>query len=204
MNSPPDRDMGDLQKIMYVHVPSAWSFFIAFFVVLVASVMYLVDARRALRSDRGERRRGRRGAHGARAAHGIDLGALDVGRVVDVGRAAHEHGVLLPDLSSDIFRCGRRSRIRSGARSGAPQWGSSARSTCRSCTCRVRWWRTLHQVQSSPSTVAGSYVVGLRLNALAMLLVTVWFIRRALPGGGDRARGGSAGGSVRRWAGERS
>src|SRR5664279_1885355 len=41
MNSPPDRDMGNLQKIMYVHVPSAWSFFIAFFVVLVASLMYL-------------------------------------------------------------------------------------------------------------------------------------------------------------------
>ena len=39
--SPPDRDMGDLQKIMYVHVPAAWSAFICFFVVFVASVRYL-------------------------------------------------------------------------------------------------------------------------------------------------------------------
>jgi heme exporter protein C len=40
----------------------------------------------------------------------------------------------------------------------------------------VRWWRTLHQVQSSPSTVAGSYVTSLRLNAVVMLMVTAWFI----------------------------
>ena len=33
--SPPDRDMGHLQKIMYVHVPAAWNSFIAFFIVAV-------------------------------------------------------------------------------------------------------------------------------------------------------------------------
>ena len=41
LNSPPDRDMGHLQKIMYVHVPSAWNAFIAFFVVAIASLLYL-------------------------------------------------------------------------------------------------------------------------------------------------------------------
>src|SRR5689334_18029672 len=40
--SPPDRDMGDLQKIMYVHVPAAWTTFLSFFVVLTFSVLYLV------------------------------------------------------------------------------------------------------------------------------------------------------------------
>src|SRR5687768_7149018 len=39
--SPPDADMGHLQKIMYVHVPAAWMTFLAFFVVLVFSVRYL-------------------------------------------------------------------------------------------------------------------------------------------------------------------
>src|SRR5690349_8590878 len=39
--SPPDRDMGNLQKIMYVHVPSAWNAFIAYFVVAIASLLYL-------------------------------------------------------------------------------------------------------------------------------------------------------------------
>src|SRR5690625_4273509 len=47
--SAPDRDMGDLQKIMYVHVPAAWLAFVAFFVVFVASLIYLW--RRDQRSD---------------------------------------------------------------------------------------------------------------------------------------------------------
>ena len=42
----------------------------------------------------------------------------------------------------------------------------------------VRWWRTIHQIQSSPATVDPAYVVGLRLNAFAMLFVMIFFIRR--------------------------
>jgi heme exporter protein C len=40
----------------------------------------------------------------------------------------------------------------------------------------VRWWRTLHQVQSSPQTMSGEYVAGLRLNGIAFLLVLIAFI----------------------------
>ena len=42
----------------------------------------------------------------------------------------------------------------------------------------VRWWRTIHQIQSSPATVDPAYVIGLRLNAFAFLFVMIWFIRR--------------------------
>src|SRR5579864_2859580 len=41
LTSPPDRDMGNLQKIMYVHVPAAWTAFFCFFIVFVTSVLYL-------------------------------------------------------------------------------------------------------------------------------------------------------------------
>src|SRR3970040_2459338 len=41
LTSPPERDMGHLQKILYVHVPSAWNAFVAFFVVALASLLYL-------------------------------------------------------------------------------------------------------------------------------------------------------------------
>ena len=47
---PADAAQGDVQRIMYVHVPSAWLAYLAFFVTLVASVAYLV--RRNLRYDR--------------------------------------------------------------------------------------------------------------------------------------------------------
>ena len=38
---PPDAVQGDLQRIMYVHVPSAWLAYLSFFVTLVGSVAYL-------------------------------------------------------------------------------------------------------------------------------------------------------------------
>ena len=38
----------------------------------------------------------------------------------------------------------------------------------------VRWWRSLHQIQSSPETVDAAMVLPLRINAIAMLLLAVW------------------------------
>src|SRR5436853_4179173 len=40
--APTERTMGDVQRIFYYHVPSAWTAFLLFFVNLVASVAYLV------------------------------------------------------------------------------------------------------------------------------------------------------------------
>ncbi len=39
--APTERTMGDVQRIFYFHVPSAWVGFLAFFVVFVASLMFL-------------------------------------------------------------------------------------------------------------------------------------------------------------------
>jgi heme exporter protein C len=39
--TPPDALQGDVQRIMYIHVPTAWVAFLAFFVVFVASLVYL-------------------------------------------------------------------------------------------------------------------------------------------------------------------
>ena len=39
--APMEKTMGDAQRIFYFHVPSAWIGFLAFFVVFVASVMFL-------------------------------------------------------------------------------------------------------------------------------------------------------------------
>ena len=47
---PPDAVQGDLQRIMYVHVPSAWLAYLSFTVTLVGSVAYLRT--RSLRWDR--------------------------------------------------------------------------------------------------------------------------------------------------------
>lgn len=39
--APTEKTMGDAQRIFYFHVPSAWIAFLAFFVVFLASLMYL-------------------------------------------------------------------------------------------------------------------------------------------------------------------
>ena len=48
--APPDAEQGELQRLMYVHVPAAWLAYLAFLVVFVGSVAYLKTNR--LRWDR--------------------------------------------------------------------------------------------------------------------------------------------------------
>lgn len=39
--SPPDVDQGNAMRILYMHVPTIWTAYLAYFLVLVASVLYL-------------------------------------------------------------------------------------------------------------------------------------------------------------------
>lgn len=48
--APPDAVQGDVQRLMYVHVPAAWLAYLAFFMVFVASIAYLRTG--AVRWDR--------------------------------------------------------------------------------------------------------------------------------------------------------
>src|SRR6266498_1522490 len=43
--SPPDVEQGELIRLMYVHVPSAWVAYLSFAVVFVASIAYLKTRR---------------------------------------------------------------------------------------------------------------------------------------------------------------
>ncbi len=43
--APTERTMGLIQRIFYFHVPSAWTGFVAFFIVLVSSIAYLLRRR---------------------------------------------------------------------------------------------------------------------------------------------------------------
>lgn len=40
--APTERTMGVVQRIFYFHVPSAWTAFVAFFIVCVSSIMFLI------------------------------------------------------------------------------------------------------------------------------------------------------------------
>ena len=173
--SPPDRDMGHLQKIMYVHVPAAWTAFMAFGVVFVASVTYLWK-----RNDRAD----------LMAASAAEVAAVLTGITIALGSiwGRPTWGVwwtwdarltstavlfliivgylALRSLTDDPERRARWSAA----------VGILAAVNVPIVYMSVRWWRTLHQLQSSPSTVDPAYAWGLRLNAIAFLLIMIYFV----------------------------
>src|SRR5256712_7309255 len=40
--APTERTMGDVQRILYYHVPSAWTAFLLFLINFIASIVYLI------------------------------------------------------------------------------------------------------------------------------------------------------------------
>lgn len=171
----PARDMGHLQKILYVHVPSAWIAFLSFFVVLVAAVWYL-----ASRADAADRL----------AASAAEVGTLLNGLVLVQGMiwAKPTWGVWWtwdPRLTSTlvlflIFVGYLALRALVDDRERRARWsalvGILGALGVPVVYMSVRWWRTLHQVQSTPSTMDPSYATGLRLNAFAVLFVAAYLV----------------------------
>lgn len=175
--SPPDRDMGHLQKIMYVHVPAAWTTFLAFFAVLVFSLLVLW---------KGEE------THDLIAASAAEVGAMFNALTLALGmiwgrptwgvwwtwdaRLTSTLVLLLIfvgylSLRAFIDDAERRARWSAAV-------GVLGAINVPIVYMSVKWWRTLHQVQSSPSTVDPAYVYGLRINAVAFLFVLIYFVRR--------------------------
>jgi heme exporter protein C len=175
--SPPDRDMGHLQKIMYVHVPAAWAAFLCFFIVLVASGHYLW--RRRERSD-------------LLAASAAEVGTVFTALTLTLGSiwgkptwgvwwtwdarltsTAVLFVIFAGYLALRAFVDDPERRARWSAAVGV-----LGALNVPIVYMSVQWWRTLHQPLSSPSTVDQAYAVGLRANGLAFVLLLAYFVRR--------------------------
>ncbi|MEN8374448.1 MAG: cytochrome c biogenesis protein CcsA [Gemmatimonadota bacterium] len=175
LNTGPERDMGHLQKILYVHVPSAWIAFLSFAVVFLAGVWYL-----ATRSERADEL-------GASAA---EVGTLLNGLVLLQGMiwAKPSWGVWWTwdaRLSSTlvlflVFVSYLALRALVDDRERRARWsavvGILGALGVPVVYMSVRWWRTLHQVQSTPSTMDPAFATGLRLNAFGVLFVGAFLV----------------------------
>ena len=173
--SAPDRDMGHLQKIMYVHVPSAWVSMVAFFVVFICSVLFLL--RRDIRYDLA-------------AASAAEVGVILTGLTLALGsiwgrptwgiwwtwdpRLTTTAILLLIYVGYLTLRSFTEDEDRRARWAAAV--GILGFLNVPIVYMSVRWWRTIHQVQSTPSTVDPYYVIGLRLNAFAFLFLFVFFV----------------------------
>jgi heme exporter protein C len=173
--SQPDRDMGHLQKIMYVHVPAAWISMVAFLVVFVASVLYLM--KRDIRHDL---------LAAAAAEVGVILTALTLALGSIWGRPTWGiYWTWDPRLTTTailllIYVGYLALRAFTEDEDRRARWAAAVGIlgflNVPIVYMSVRWWRTIHQVQSTPDTVDPNYVLGLRLNAFAFLFLFIFFV----------------------------
>lgn len=169
---PPDQMMGDVYRILFVHVPAAWATMVMFFLSFIGSLVYLI--RRHERWDRL--------AHSA-----AELGVVLNGLALLLGSlwgkpiwgvwwtwdprltttallfVMYAGYLILRNLIEDPER---RAKI-------AASVGLLIFLNVPIVYLSVKWWRSLHQVQSSPNTMDPAMVVVLRLNALALLAVAI-------------------------------
>ncbi len=177
ITSPPDRDMGNLQKIMYVHVPAAETAFLCFFIVLVESVRYLWTS--------AER-------HDLIAAAAAETGAVLTALTLMLGsiwgrptwgvwwtwdaRLTSTAVLLVVFVGYLVLRAVTDDPERRAKWSAAI--GILGALNVPIVYMSVKWWRTLHQMSSTPSTLSPAYVMSLRLTRVAAMLVAIYFVAR--------------------------
>jgi heme exporter protein C len=175
--APPERHMGHVQRIMYVHVPSAWIALLCYTFALVFAIASLVK-----RDEKWDAR-----LTGA-VEVGVVLNALLLGQGMIWARAAW--GVwwdwdvrLTTSLIMVLLFAGilaLRSFVADSDRRAVWTAVTSivAYVDVPLVYFCVRWWRSLHQIQSSPSTVDPAMVLPLRINSFAFLFLAIWMISR--------------------------
>jgi heme exporter protein C len=173
--APPDREMGDVQRIMYAHVPAVWIAMVALTINFICSVTYLFKP--SWKTD---------ALAEASAEVGLLFGAVGVLLGAIWGRPTW--GVYWtwdPRLTTAaillVAYMGYMAlrRFVEDAEKRAV-WsavvGIIAAVDLPIIWFSVKWWRSLHQVQSSPRTMDPSMVFPLRISAFAFLAFMIVFI----------------------------
>ncbi len=172
--APPERHMGEVSRIMYAHVPTAWVGLLSYTVATVFAGLYLW-------ADKPGR-------------EAWMVGWIEVGMLLNVllliqgsiwGRATWgvwwDWDVRLTTSLVMAFLFAGVLALRSFVDEPRRRASWTAVATILAFAdvplvyfC-VRWWRSLHQVQSTPSTVDPNMVLPLRLSAFGMLGLAVIF-----------------------------
>jgi len=170
--APSEEHMGEVQRIMYVHVPTAWTAMLVLTWAFISAVMFLIRA-----SYRWDNR--------LEAALGISVlfclmlciqGAIWAkptwGVWWDWDPRLTTTAVLLMAFTGIVAL---RHFIDDPAKRA--MWSSVATIIAYVDVpivyFSVRWWNSLHQLQSSPSTISRDFLIPLMLNFAGMLLLVI-------------------------------
>ena len=173
--APPDRYMGDVQRIMYVHVPTAWLALVVFTLAFVYALLFLI--RRTWRWD---------ALHEAT----LEIGVLYTSLLCIQGalwgkptwgvywawdpRLTTVAVMLLSFAGILSLRHFLDDPLRRASWSATATILASANVPV--VYYSVRWWNSLHQLQSTPKTVNSAMVEPLRINAFGLLALTIALI----------------------------
>jgi heme exporter protein C len=172
--APPDREMGEVQRIMYVHVPAVWVAMVALTINFIACVAYLFKP--SWKTD---------SVAEASAEVGLVFGAVGVLLGAIWGRPTW--GVYWtwdPRLTTAAILLvaymgymALRRFVEDPEKRAV--WsavvGIIAAVDLPIIWFSVKWWRSLHQVQSSPKTVDPEMGYPLRISAFAFLAFMILF-----------------------------
>lgn len=175
--APSEMMMGDVGRILYVHVPAAWIAMVVFTVALVCAVGFLFTGRP-----------GWDWAVEASTEVGIVMNALllvlgalfgkptwgtywtwDPRLTASLVMLLTFVGVLL--LRNALADPGRRATYSSVAT-------IIAYLNIPITYMSVKWWASLHQMQSTPKTIDPDMTFVLRMCAWAFLFISIWFMAR--------------------------
>lgn len=169
---PAEHYMGDVQRIMYVHVPTAWTWMLIVLFSLGSAMSFLFTS--DVKWD-------------ARMEAGLEIGSLLAFLLCCQGAiwAKPTWGVWWdwdPRLTSTAVLLlaflgilALRKFVEDPTRRAV--WSAVATIIASIdlpiVYFSVKWWNSLHQQQSTPETVASTFHLPLRLNAIGILLVVI-------------------------------
>jgi heme exporter protein C len=173
--APAEQYMGDVQRIMYVHVPSAWNWMLAVLFSLLAAVMFLFTS--SMKWD-------------TRLEAGLEVGTLLAFLLCCQGAiwAKPTWGVWWdwdPRLTTTavlLFAFLGILALRKFVDDPVKRaiWSSVATIIASIdlpiVYYSVKWWNSLHQQQSTPNTVSTQFHLPLRVNAIGVLFLMIAFI----------------------------
>ena len=175
--APPERHMGEVSRLLYVHVPTAWNSMLVLTAAFVMAIGVLWTGKSSWDA-----------AMTGATEVGVVMGTLLIAQGMIWAKPTW--GVwwdwdvrLTTTLIMVLLYAGilvLRSMIEDAQKRAT--WSAVAVIIAYADVplvyyC-VRWWRSLHQMQSSPETVAPAMLVPLRINAFAMLFLCIYFVTR--------------------------